>query len=365
MIDINYICFLNESGYGQAAYDLICSLLENKNYNININCLNGRPSKNFLAQESFQKINKLVDTQKDRRGIQIYHCIPTMQMRYPRHDKAVGFATYETYEPPKAWIDILNNMDAVICPSLFNYKIFAHAGIKRPIFYVPHCVDTQKYHKIVIKLQTFHKFTFLFTGTWKKRKGWPQLIEAFLQEFDSSEKVQLLIKTDKIQVAMQEIEKMKQQLNIKKEYPPILFESRIFNDEFLPSFYKSADCLVMPTLGEGFGLPALQSMAVGVPVIVTNFSGCQDYATDETCTLLEPQGFILHNNMDNISQFANRKWPHIPIISIQNAMRNVYSNYNVAITKADKAYDYVQEKFSYKTAAKHFQQVMETVYRVS
>lgn len=364
-INIDYISFLNETGYGQAAYDLLSALIKFSSYEIGITCLNGVPSRNFLSETSLAQILSYVKKSRIKNSVQVYHCIPSMHARYPRHDKAVGFATFETYEPPRAWIDILNNMDAIICPSQFNYKIFAHAGVKRPLFYVPHCINSEKFNKSVPKLNNYEKFTFLFMGTWKKRKGWPQLLEAYLTEFDTKDRVQLVIKTDKTQIAMQEIEKMRNLLNLKKEYPSILFERRIFDDEHLPSFYKSADCLIMPTLGEGFGLPALQAMAVGTPVIVTNFSGCQDYAAEERCTLIEPNGFILHNTMDNITQFNNKKWPHITVKSIQDAMRKVFNNYNEAQHKADIAYDFVHKNFNYKIAVEHFTRVMETVYRAS
>jgi hypothetical protein len=365
MIDLDYICFLNETGYGQAAYDLIQSLIKSEKYNIKISCLNGNPNANFLATNSLDKMLPLVKKKSTRKHVQVYHCIPSMFARYPRNEKAIGFATFETYEPPKAWIDILNNMDAVICPSQFNYKIFAHAGIKRPLFYVPHCFDDALYNKNVVRLQKFDKFTFLFAGTWKKRKGWPQLIEAFFREFSNKDNVQLLLKTDKVQTASQDIEKMRVNMNLGKEYPPILFERRIFDDEHLPSFYKSADCLVMPTLGEGFGLPALQCMAVGTPVIVTNFSGCQDYAAEDRCTLIEPSGFVLQSTMDNITQFNNKKWPRLTVQSIQDAMRSVFTQYDQAKVKADKAYDYVHANFNFGVASSSFNKVMESIYRVS
>lgn len=362
MIDIEYICFINESGYGQAAYDLIKSLWQTNNYNIKLNCLNGKITQNFLSNNSFNLFSKFMTNSLQRNPLQIYHCIPTMYNRFPRKDKAIGFATYETYEPPNNWINILNQMDAVVCPSQFNYKIFAHAGVKRPLFYIPHGFDKDLFNKNVSRLQKFDKFTFLYAGTWKKRKGYDLLIEAFLREFDAEERVQLIIKTDKSQVALQDIAKIKHTLGLKKEYPQISLERRIFDDEHLPAFYKSADCFVMATLGEGFGLPAMQCMAVGTPVIITNFSGCQDYANDETCTLINPDGFMLHANMDNIVQFNNRKWPRLTIHSIQQAMRNVKNNYEAAVHKADKAYDFVHQNFNYNVVSKHFTRLMECVY---
>ena len=42
---------------------------------------------------------------------------------------------------------------------------------------------------------------------------------------------------------------------------------------------RAADAFVLPTRGEGFNLPAAEAMAMGLPVIVTNFSGPTDFAT--------------------------------------------------------------------------------------
>jgi len=364
MIALDYIAFLNETGYGQAAFDLISALLQTKKYQIRISCLNGRPSKAFLSKDKLAKLEPCTMLPPNPRAIQVYHCIPPMQARFPRTDRAIGFATFETFEPPIQWVDLLNRMDSVVCPSYFNYKIFAHAGVKRPLFYLPHCFDTSLWNDKTLPLNKFPAYTFLFIGSWRRRKGWAELVEAYLREFDAKDNVQLLIKTDKSQLATQDIEKIRREIDIKKDYPPIVLERRVFDEINLPSFYKTADCLVMPTLGEGFGLPAMQCMAIKVPVIVTNFSGCQDYAAEERCTLLEPEGFILRPNMDQIAQFANKKWPRISIDSVQKAMRSVFSDREKAKTKADKAYEYVHQNFSYTVAATSFGKVMESIYSV-
>lgn len=41
----------------------------------------------------------------------------------------------------------------------------------------------------------------------------------------------------------------------------------------MPSLYKSADCFVLPTHGEGWGLPTMEAMAMGLPTITTNWGG--------------------------------------------------------------------------------------------
>lgn len=362
---IDWIGFINETGYGQAAYDYIRALKSSNNYDIKITCINGRPSSNFIESDELRFFHDACKKKSLSNQIQIFHCIPTIQMRYNRNARAMGFATFETFEPPTNWIGLLNKMDAVICPSLFNYKIFAHAGINKPIFHLPHCFDVNRFHDAVPPICKREKFTFLYFGTWKKRKGWPQLLEAYLEAFTEKDNVELLIKTDKINIAIHDIDKIKRNYNNRKDLPPISIERRIFDDAHIPSFYKSCDCLVMPTLGEGFGLPALQCMACKVPVVITNFSGCQDYANDDTCTLLEPSGFLLHSNMDQIIQFSNKKWPLITINTIKLAMRQVFENYEVAKRKAQVAYDFVHKNFNYNVINLQFKDIMESVYRVN
>lgn len=364
MIPIEYIAFFNETGYGQAAFDMVSAINETNKYDIRIVPLNGSISKQFLSNSSFSSFQQLYKKRINKKAVQIYHCIPPMHARIARGDRSIGFATFETYEPPSKWIESLNRLDAVVCPSKFNYKIFAHSGLSRPLFYLPHCFDKNVWNDKVVPCQKFDKYTFLFVGAWKNRKGWKGLVEAFYREFDVFDNVQLLIKTDKTQLAIQDVAKIKVSLNLKKEFAPILFEKRIFDELSLPTFYKSANCLVMPTLGEGFGLPGMQCMAIKVPIIITNFSGCQDYANSDNSTLIEPSGFMFYENMDNIIQFSNKKWPRITIKSIQDAMRRVVSNKEEAKEKANNAYNYVHENFTYKVVSDCFEKIMESVYRV-
>ena len=42
------------------------------------------------------------------------------------------------------------------------------------------------------------------------------------------------------------------------------------------------DAFVLPTRGEGWGRPVMEAMAMGLPVIVTNFSGTTAFISSST-----------------------------------------------------------------------------------
>ena len=56
-------------------------------------------------------------------------------------------------------------------------------------------------------------------------------------------------------------------------------------DEALPALYSGARALVFPSLYEGFGLPALEAMACGTPVVASNTTGLAEAVGDAGLTV--------------------------------------------------------------------------------
>jgi glycosyltransferase involved in cell wall biosynthesis len=59
------------------------------------------------------------------------------------------------------------------------------------------------------------------------------------------------------------------------------------DDVDLPALYSAAQCLVFPSLYEGFGLPVLEAMACGTPVVTSNVSSLPEVAGD-AALLVDP-----------------------------------------------------------------------------
>lgn len=60
------------------------------------------------------------------------------------------------------------------------------------------------------------------------------------------------------------------------------------NDQELRACYNTADIFFFPSHFEGFGLPPLEAMACGVPVVTTDCGGVRDFAKHEENCLMIP-----------------------------------------------------------------------------
>lgn len=120
----------------------------------------------------------------------------------------------------------------------------------------------------------------LHVGTLQPRKNLPFLLEAFAQLLIPD--VALILVGGKGWL-FEEIFAKVDQLNLTDR---VRFAGYV-PDEALPWWYNAASLLVFPSLYEGFGLPVVEAMACGTPVIAANRSSIPE-AAGEAALLFEP-----------------------------------------------------------------------------
>ena len=64
------------------------------------------------------------------------------------------------------------------------------------------------------------------------------------------------------------------------KYPGKVIVTGFIEDADLPQIYKLADCFVFPSLYEGFGMPPLEALAVGTPVISSDAASMPEVLGD-------------------------------------------------------------------------------------
>lgn len=118
-----------------------------------------------------------------------------------------------------------------------------------------------------------NKDYILFVGTLQPRKNITRLIEAFSKLNNSD--LELLV-VGKKGWKFEEILAAPEKFGVKNKVK--FLESVSDND--LQVFYKNAICFVLPSLYEGFGLPVLEAMQYGCPVITSNVSSLPEAGGD-------------------------------------------------------------------------------------
>ena len=108
----------------------------------------------------------------------------------------------------------------------------------------------------------------MYTGGADERKNLPRLIEAYaLLKSDLRADVQLVFVGKIPQPVKAELRAHADRLGV--EEARLRFTDYVSDDELL-SLYSMCDAFVFPSWHEGFGLPALEAMACGAPVICAN-----------------------------------------------------------------------------------------------
>ncbi len=120
----------------------------------------------------------------------------------------------------------------------------------------------------------------LYVGTIEPRKNLPRLIEAYASI--RSQDVKLVIAGKKGWL-YEETFKLVESLGLQDD---VIFPGYV-HDADLPALYSAADCFLFPSLYEGFGLPVLEAMACGTPVITSNTSSLPEVAGD-AAILIDP-----------------------------------------------------------------------------
>jgi len=124
----------------------------------------------------------------------------------------------------------------------------------------------------------------LFVSTIEPRKNVPNLLRAFRLLLDNYHpKVKLVLAGEKGWL-FEEVYQLADTLKLGED---ALFLGRVKTEELL-WLYNAAKALVAPSLYEGFGLPPLEAMACGTPVITSNISALPEVVGDAGM-LVDPQ----------------------------------------------------------------------------
>jgi GT2 family glycosyltransferase/glycosyltransferase involved in cell wall biosynthesis len=212
----------------------------------------------------------------------------------------VGATCFETEGLPPSWVAECNAAREVWVPSAFNVRTFSDAGVDPDLLHaVPYPVDTERLRPAPRERDPDAPVTFLSIFEWTWRKGWDVLLRAWAEEFAHDEPVRLVVVTYRGAGAGAQGSVLDQALGHLRAagFDPgavadidLVLEPVPHTD--MPDLYRSADAFVLPTRGEGAGMPVLEAAACGVPVIATAWGGHEELMTAEAAFPVEIERMV-------------------------------------------------------------------------
>jgi glycosyltransferase involved in cell wall biosynthesis len=138
---------------------------------------------------------------------------------------------------------------------------------------VIHLASSLKHNAIIYRIKPFPEAYLLFVGKREYYKNFEGLLEAFAAS-DSLKNSFHIICFGGGPLSNRENVRLKE----------LGIEERVHNvtgsDELLCNYYKNAVAYVCPSLYEGFGIPILEAMEFGCPVVCSNTSSIPEVAGD-------------------------------------------------------------------------------------
>lgn len=290
--------------------------------------------------------------------IRIWHQFDLAQ--FVGHGKHIGFPIFELDSFNKQEIHQLKMVDQLmVCSNWAKNVIEANLGssFSDKTHVIPLGVDNNLFKPLNNRKDG--KYIFFNCGKWEVRKGHDILGEAFAKAFTPDDDVELWLMTSNLFCTPEET-KQWESIYINNplfKYGKIKFIPRVDKHEEVYTIMSKVDCGVFPSRAEGWNLEALEMMACGKPIIITDYSAHTEFCTDANSELITIDGTELA--FDNKWFFGQGNWAKIgkhEINKIAEKMRMVYDsnkryNENGVITA---------KMFSWKNTAERIINVLES-----
>lgn len=269
--------------------------------------------------------------------------------------KIYGFFLHEGTRLFPDWAPKMNMTEMILVPSIATKNLFKWNQVFATIKVVPYGVNPEIYKP---EIKENSEFMFLSVNSWNlkdnDRKGISLLIRAFDEEFKGTNaKLFLKISTFYRKVTLGETALAIQSI-LGHDNPNILINTDCLSEEKLADLYNACSCFVMPTHGESFGLTAINAMACGAPIIITNDSnsGYMDFCKGKDSVL-----FIDAPKMEqaDLQFFVPGNFQPVPDLeSLKKQMRFAFDNAKELKEKALRNSEEIRRDWTWEQSAIKF-----------
>jgi glycosyltransferase involved in cell wall biosynthesis len=262
----------------------------------------------------------------------------------------VGYTMLEVDGFPAEWVRQAQEMDEVWTPTEFNRQGLLDSGLRRPVEVMPLGVDPDHFHPGIRGFPNPNdEFVFLVNLEWGERKAPELVLRAFSETFSQREPVRLVAKVSNVDPSV-DVRAAVRALGLGDQGGRI---SYLLNQALpyhqLGSLYRSADCFVSASRGEGWGMPVLEALACGLPVIATDWGGHTAYLHQRIAYPLRVKG--TRPARARCPYYAGFRWADPDEEHLRHLLRHVFEHREEARLRGTAAAAEVQAHWTWDLAA--------------
>ncbi|MCL6547311.1 MAG: glycosyltransferase [Alicyclobacillus sp.] len=274
----------------------------------------------------------------------------------PAAGRWILFQPWEFGAIPRSWVaPVVHEVDEVWVNSRYTRDMYLRSGVPADkVFSFPLGFDPDVYSPAGPKRafgETFG-FTFLFVGGTIARKGIDILLEAYRRAFSRGDDVCLVIKDYGVNSFYRGQTHQEAILRFASDpsAPRILYLTEELSPAEMAALYRACDCLVHPYRGEGFGLPILEAMACGLPVIVPDQGPATEFTTNE-CALYVPSRLVQGPNTRNL--VSDPVWIETDAEALARTLAVAAKNKTAVSRMGERACGHAHRWYTWEKAALH------------
>lgn len=277
-------------------------------------------------------------------------------------DKYKGFKiAYNVWESTlydNNFFEILKQFDQFWCPSEWQRRCIISQGYpEEKTFVVPEAVNgyifNPAYFNYNLDMYKDNRFKFVLFGRWEYRKATKEIIETFLNTFNSNEPVDLILAVDNAD-ANDGLKTTEERLNHYKFNDDRLKVLHFVDRQDYINYLRNGHVFLSCARSEGWNLPLIEAMACGTPSIYSNCSAQLEFAKGKG----HPVSVVGEKPIPNV--VGNYYEPDF--IDLSRVMRDVYTNYWEYKRKALIESEDIRSKFSWENAASKAIQILNNVH---
>ncbi len=357
----------SQSGFGRMLTGLI-KVLQTAGYDpkfVQLNVHQGQHRKGF-TKESLDALDAISIKEDDpciadSTLIDVGSLVYGLTVPMPKCKRKMLYVVTETIGIHKDYVYMLNNKyDEVWTGSYFNKVAFTSSGVTNTIRVLPLYVDLDMFKPGLepLKIENKRGFNFIVNIDMSFRKGLHLLMPAYLETFEPDDDVTLILKLsnnnfgrENAHLVTNSLNEMAYKLGIKDTpHAPILLYLDFIDDALMPNFYATGDYHVSSNLGEGFCLPAAESMACGVPQIISRCGAPLDYMHRKAGYYIEldekkpTQPIADRSLLQRDPRYKGQEIFNISVESLKDHLQYVYINQSELASKKEEARKRVEKK---------------------